>query len=73
MALKPQDVFVMLKLVANGSHRASYSQLALELVMSASEVHASVKRARASGLLHGPDLQNQVQTLGHWKSFLRMG
>jgi hypothetical protein len=27
--------------------------------MSPSEVHASVKRARASGLLHGPGLQNR--------------
>jgi hypothetical protein len=53
MALKPQDVYEVLKLVADGSRRASYSHLALELVMSPSEVHASVKRARASGLLHG--------------------
>jgi hypothetical protein len=56
MALKPQDVYVVLKLVAAGSRRAPYSYLALDLVMSPSEVHASVKRARASGLLHGPDL-----------------
>ena len=49
----------MLKLVADGSRRAPHSCLALELVMSPSEVHASVKRARASGLLHGPDLQNR--------------
>jgi len=47
MALKPQDVYVVLKLVADGPRRAPYSQLALELVMSPSEVHASVKRARA--------------------------
>ena len=53
MALKRQDVYVVLKLVADGSRRAPYSCLALELVMSPSEVHASVKRARASGLLHG--------------------
>lgn len=59
MALKPQDVYVVLKLVAAGSRRAPYSHLALELVMSPSEVHASVKRARASGLLHGPDLGNR--------------
>lgn len=56
-ALKPQDVYVMLKLAADDRSRsASYSHLALELGMSASEVHASVRRARASGLLHGPDL-----------------
>jgi hypothetical protein len=56
MALKPQDVYVVLKLVA---HRASYSHLASELVMSPSEVHASVQPAQVSGLLHGPDLQNR--------------
>jgi DNA-binding Lrp family transcriptional regulator len=59
MALKPQDVYVVLKLVADGPRRAPYSQLALELVMSPSEVHASVKRAHASGFLHGPDFENR--------------
>ncbi len=56
MALKPQDVYVVLKIVAGGLKRPSYSQLAGQLVMSPSEVHASVVRARASGLLHGPEL-----------------
>jgi DNA-binding Lrp family transcriptional regulator len=59
MALKPQDVYVVLKLVAAGLRRAPYSHLAFELVMSASEVHASVKRAQASGLLHGTALENR--------------
>jgi len=58
MALKPQDVYVVLKLVAAGSRRAPYSHLALELVMSPSEVHASVRRALESGLLHGPEFEN---------------
>jgi DNA-binding Lrp family transcriptional regulator len=52
MALKPQDLCVLLKIVAAGALRPSYARLAVELVMSPSEVHASVKRARASGLLH---------------------
>src|SRR5271170_1846475 len=72
MALKPQDVYVVLKLVAAGSRRAPYSHLALELVMSPSEVHASVKRARASGLLHGPDFQNRPN-IGALEEFLRHG
>jgi DNA-binding Lrp family transcriptional regulator len=59
MALKPQYVYVVLKLVAAGLRRPPYSQLALELVMSPSEVHASVKRAQASGLLHGSALENR--------------
>jgi DNA-binding Lrp family transcriptional regulator len=60
MALKPQDIYVVLKLVATAeSGRAPYSQLAAALAMSPSEVHACVKRAQASHLLHGSDMQNR--------------
>ena len=59
MVLKPQDIFVVLKIVAAGSKRPPYSQLATQLQMSASEVHACVKRATACHLLHGPDLMNR--------------
>jgi hypothetical protein len=59
MVLKPQDVYVALKIVAAQSDRAPYSQLAAELVMSPSEVHASVQRAQCSHLLHGPRLKNR--------------
>jgi hypothetical protein len=45
MVLKPQDVLVLLKLVALGSGRWSYNGLAADLGMSPSEVHAAVKRA----------------------------
>jgi len=61
MALKPQDVYVLLKLAATGGERrVPYSQLALDLGMSPSEVHASVKRSQASGLLHGSALGNRL-------------
>lgn len=56
MGLKPQDVAVALKLCVYGAKRPSYSQLALDLSMSPSEVHAAVKRAQASLLLHGSEL-----------------
>jgi DNA-binding Lrp family transcriptional regulator len=59
MVLKPQDVYVALKIVAAQADRAPYSQLAAELVMSPSEVHASVQRAQSSHLLHGPRLKNR--------------
>jgi len=72
MALKPQDVYVVLKIVAAGSYRDSYSKLAHELVMSPSEAHASVKRACASGLLHGPELGNRPN-LGALEEFLVHG
>ena len=72
MALKPQDVYVALKLVASGPRRVPYSNLALQLVMSPSEVHASVKRAQASGLLHGPGLGNRPN-IGALEEFLIHG
>ena len=58
MVLKPQDLYVALKIVASGS-RGPYAKLAGELGMSASEVHASVKRAQSARLIHGPELQNR--------------
>ncbi len=49
--LKPQDIVVVLKIVALDGLPWSYNQLALELGMSTSESHAAVKRAIAAGLL----------------------
>ena len=59
MVLKPQDVYVTLKIVAGQADRAPYSQLGAELVMSPSEVHASVRRAEGSHLLHGSQRKNR--------------
>ena len=50
MNLKPQDVVVLLKLISQGQP-SSYSALASQLSMSASEVHAGMRRATESGLL----------------------
>ena len=50
MDLKPQDLLVLLKVVANPPQRWTYAALGAALTMSASETHASVKRAVASGL-----------------------
>jgi DNA-binding Lrp family transcriptional regulator len=58
MVLKPQDVYVVLKIVASGL-RGPYAQLARELAMSALEVHASVKRAQSAKLIHGPEFKNR--------------
>jgi hypothetical protein len=54
--LKPQDVVVVLKLVGSQKRRPTYAQLASDLSMSQSEVHASIRRARAAKLLLGPEL-----------------
>jgi hypothetical protein len=72
MVLKPQDVYVTLKIVAARSDRPPYSRLAAELVMSPSEVHASVQRAQASHLLHGPRLKNRPN-FGALEEFLLRG
>jgi hypothetical protein len=58
--LKPQDIVVLLKLLAAGNKRPTYAQLAVELYMSPSEVHASIRRARAARLIHGPELGDRV-------------
>jgi hypothetical protein len=50
MILKPQDVLVMLKLVALKQSSWSYNAVALSLGMSPSEIHAAVKRALAARL-----------------------
>ncbi len=51
LSLKPQDICILLKIVALDRAPWSYSQLAYELGMSASEVHAGVKRATEASLM----------------------
>ncbi|NPU85896.1 MAG: hypothetical protein HPY65_15580 [Syntrophaceae bacterium] len=51
MNLKPQDIYILLKLVALGQNQWSYSLLANDLFMSSSEVHAGIKRAAAARLM----------------------
>ena len=60
--LKPQDVVVALKFVGYGSRRPPFAQIASDLSMSSSEIHASVKRAQAAHLLHGPELSSRPNT-----------
>lgn len=45
MILKPQDILILMKLVALGGSKWSYSSLGLELFMSPSEVHSGLRRA----------------------------
>lgn len=54
MDLKPQDLLVLLKVAAHPPQRWTYAALGEALAMSASEAHASVKRAVASGLAVSP-------------------
>jgi len=50
MILKPQDILVLLKLVALREKYWSYNKLAIELGMSPAEVHAAARRAQAAHL-----------------------
>jgi hypothetical protein len=50
VSIKPQDVLVLLRLAARPETDWSYPKLAADLAMSASEVHASVRRAAHAGL-----------------------
>jgi hypothetical protein len=52
MNLKPQDVVVLLKLCVYGQKRPTFAQIAKDIMMSASEVHGAMKRAKAARLLH---------------------
>lgn len=45
MNLKPQDIYVLLKLIAIGHAEWAYHKIAVELGLSPSQVHASIKRA----------------------------
>ncbi len=71
MILKPQDIMVLLKLVAMGTDTWTYNSLAEELGMSPSEVHSAVKRALAGGLaVHAgdeirPNIRNLEEFLLH--------
>jgi hypothetical protein len=58
--LKPQDIVVLLKLLAAGNNRPTYAQLAVDLYMSPSEVHASIRRSRTARLVHGRELGDRV-------------
>ena len=44
MVLKPQDIFIALKLVVLDGQHWTYARLADELFMSASEINQGVKR-----------------------------
>jgi hypothetical protein len=50
-SLKPQDVVVLAKLLSYERGRPSMSQVGIDLALSASEVHAALRRLAASRLI----------------------
>jgi hypothetical protein len=51
IALKPQDLFVLLALLSRGGDCASYPELAAQTGLAASAVHSALRRAAAAGLV----------------------
>jgi hypothetical protein len=70
MILKPQDIFILLKLVARGGSDWSYPILSHELSMSSSEVHAGIKRSVAARLM---DMHRKVPVKSNLLEFLIHG
>ena len=70
MILKPQDILIMLKLVVREGLEWSYPTLSHELSMSASEVHAGVKRAVAARLM---DMHRKIPVKTNLLEFLIHG
>jgi hypothetical protein len=70
MILKPQDIFIMLKLVVWDGSDWSYPALSHELSMSASEVHAGIKRAVAARLM---DMHRKIPVKSNLLEFLIHG
>jgi hypothetical protein len=58
--LRALDIVVLLKLSLYEGDRPAYLQLANDLRLYPSEVYSAVKRARASGLVHGPELKDRL-------------
>ena len=72
LTLKPQDLMVLLKLVSLGAKSPTYGELAESLGMSSSEVHASVRRAKAARLVNMED-DRPVVVRAALKEFLLHG
>lgn len=73
MTLKPQDVFVLLKLVALGREPWTYQRLAVELSISQSEAHAAVRRAVSARLMSDATTANGRPVMASLLEFLVHG
>jgi len=72
VTLKPQDLVVLLKLVALGDRARTFSELGSDLAISPSEVHASVGRATHARLISILDNHLRVSRIA-LKEFLLHG
>jgi len=72
LALRPQDVVVLLRLALQKGQMPGYAALAADLGMTASEVHAAVERAVAAQLARKEN-RKPVVILAALRSFLLHG
>jgi hypothetical protein len=72
MNLQSQDVVVLLKLATYSEGRPPYIQIAQELFLSPSRIHAAVARARAARLVH-PSQQGDKPNYKALQEFLLHG
>jgi DNA-binding Lrp family transcriptional regulator len=63
MMLKPQDIVILLKVQGLKGRTWTYEELAKSLGMSASEVHAGLKRCETSGLYGATSRQIRSQAV----------
>jgi hypothetical protein len=68
MILKPQDLLVVLKLVAISGDGWTYPKLAIELGMSPAEVHAGIRRAMQAQLAfqHDARILPNINAIGEF-------
>ena len=62
--LRPMDIAVLLRLTQEGAPVRTFHQLASDLLLSSSEVHASIGRTAHSGLLRFDGRQKLVNRTG---------
>lgn len=72
MALKPQDLFVLLALLARGEGSVSYPELAAQTGLAVSAVHSALKRAAIARLLMFEE-RRPVLLKPQFKEFLLSG
>ena len=73
ITLKPQDLLVLLKFTTPRTNLLGYAELGVQLAISASEIHASVKRARLARLIVSEPNEAVRLDKGSLKEFILYG
>jgi hypothetical protein len=73
IALKPHDLVVLLKLLVGTNKSHTYAELAEQLKLSASQIHASVRRSRDARLIGGSREEKPELIKGALREFIVYG